>query len=227
MKDQFENHILPLLKRRKPKKILELGVLDGGATIQLLRYCEENDANLISVEPIEWQGNIPNDLKKSFTDFSSDVLKDKIYPKYVEEIFKLNLDKNWRCLKKTSNSYLNSKEFDGFDLCLWDADHNYFNLLRDLKDLHMKSKIGDQILIQGIEKWNRKDQYANSKNIPLEFYFGKKQGLKKAIKDFLKITSNRRYFRTIPFLYFTKKKWKYKNLTMDKHGLGLLEKIKK
>ena len=80
--------------------------------------------------------------------------------------------------KKTSNSYLNSKEFDGFDLCLWDADHNYFNLLRDLKDLHMKSKIGDQILIQGIEKWNRKDQYANPKNIPLEFYFGKKQFFK-------------------------------------------------
>ena len=47
----------------------------------------------------------------------------------------------------------------------------------------------------------------------------------KAIKDFLKITSNRRYFRTVPFLFITKKKWKYKNLTMKKHGLGLLEKI--
>lgn len=226
MKDQFENHILPILNKKKPKTILELGVLDGGATIQLLKYCNENNAKLISIEPIEWSGNIPNEIKKSFNNFSSDVLKDKIYPKHIEEVFKLNLEKNWKCLKKTSNSFLNSLEFEGFDLCLWDADHNYFNLLRDLKDLHLRSKIGDQILIQGIEKWNRKDQYANEKNIPIEFYYGEKQGLNKAITEFVKITSKRRYFRTIPFLYFSRKSWDYKVITTEKHGLGMLEKVK-
>ncbi len=225
MKDQFEKHILPLLKEKSPKIILELGVLDGGATIQILKYCKENKAKLISIEPIEWQGEIPDELKPSYDNFSSEVLDEKIKPKFIEEIFKKNLEDNWKCFKMTSNEFLNSTEFSGFDICLWDADHNYFNLLRDLRSLHLKSKIGDQILIQGIEKWNRKDQYANPKKIPLEFHYGKKQGLKKAIIDFLKLTSNRRYFRTIPFLYFSKKKWKYKELTSDKHGLGMLKKV--
>lgn len=226
MKDQFQKFILPILNKKKPKKILEIGVLDGGATIQLLKYCETNGAKLTSIEPIEWFGKIPDDLKPSFNNFSSEVLKKKVYAKYVEEIFKLSLQNNWKCLKTTSYDFLNSIEFESFDLCLWDADHNYFNLFRDLKKLHLKSKIGSQILIQGIEKWNRKDQYADPKNIPLEYYYGKKQGLIRAIKDFLKVTSHRRYFRLIPYLFFSKKKWNYKKLTSVKHGLGILERIR-
>tara|TARA_B100001057_G_C22712713_1_gene896453 strand:+ start:458 stop:1141 length:684 start_codon:yes stop_codon:yes gene_type:complete len=225
MKDQFERHILPILIKKKPKKILELGVLEGGATIQILKYCNENNANLVSVDPTEWTGEIPQELKTSFKGFASNVLGRSIHPKFIEEVYRLKLEKNWKCIKKTSNEFLNSSEFNGFDLCLWDADHNYFNLLRDLKNLHKKSQAGNQILIQGLSKWNRKDQYSDPESIPLEFYKGKNQGLIKAIKKFIKLTNHRRYFRTLPFFYLTKKNWKYKKITSNNHGLGILEKL--
>ena len=225
MKDQFKNFILPYLKKRKPKKILEIGVLDGGATIQILKYCEENNCQLVSIDPLAWTGNIPDEIKKPYKDFTSNILGQNLRPTYVEKIFELNLNKNWTCLKINALDFLNSESFDSFDVCLWDGDHNYFSLFNELKLLHLKSKKDDLIFIQGIEKWNRKDQYYSKKLIPLEFQNGKKQGLIRAINDFVKITTNIRYFRLIPFLYLKSKNWKYKKITNKNHGLALLTKL--
>ena len=225
MKDQFKEFILPYLEKKKPKKILEIGVLDGGATIQILEYCKKNNCELISIDPIGWSGDIPENIKKSYDNFSSELLGEKLKPIFIEKIFELDLNKNWKCLKTTALEYLKSKDFDGFDVCLWDGDHNYYSLFNELKRLNVKSKKGDLIFVQGIGKWNRKDQYYSKNLIPLEYVYGKKQGLIRAIKDFLKITARIRYFRLIPFFYLTQKNWKYKKLTSKRHGLGLLKKL--
>ena len=225
MKDQFKEFILPYLEEKKPKKILEIGVYDGGATIQILEYCKKNDCQLVSIEPIEWRGNIPEEIKKPYDNFNSKILGKSIKPSYVEKIFELNLDKNWQCLKTTALDFFKSKKFNNFDISLWDGDHNYYSLFNELKYLHRKSKKDDLIFVQGVEKWNRKDQYYSKDLIPLEFIHGKKQGLISAIKDFIKVTSKTRYFRSIPFLHLTYKGWEQKKLTKKKHGLVLLKKL--
>ena len=78
-------------------------------TIQILKYCNENNANLVS-DPIELTGEIPQELKASFKGFASNVLGRSIHPKFIEEVYRLKLEKIGSVLK-TSNEFLNSSEF--------------------------------------------------------------------------------------------------------------------
>jgi hypothetical protein len=55
--------ILSIFDERQPKRILEIGVLMGANTIAILRWCASNNAHLISLDPVNWEGDIPESIK--------------------------------------------------------------------------------------------------------------------------------------------------------------------
>ena len=62
----FESHVKVLLEKHRPKKLLEIGVLRGENTLNLLEWCAENGAHLTSLDPVQWAGDLPEELKQSF-----------------------------------------------------------------------------------------------------------------------------------------------------------------
>ena len=116
----FDSHIKPILDARKPKTLLEIGVLRGDSTLKLLEWCAANGAHLTSLDPVAWEGGLPEEVKQpmpgyeykrgqaGFEDWS-------IVPLALEEVFKRGLDHHWTCRKTRSLDYLGSEEFIGFD----------------------------------------------------------------------------------------------------------------
>jgi predicted O-methyltransferase YrrM len=229
MKDLFDKHIQPILEVKKPKTLMEIGVLKGGVTIKSLEYCKEFDAKLTSIEPVAWSGKIPEEIKPAAPGFDSSILGNAIVPEYVEKIYEIGLETNWNCIKSTSLQYLSSTDYKGFDCYLIDGDHNYFTLYNELSQLHRKTKPGDIIFMHDVGKWGRLDQYYNESNIPLEYLYSKKQGLLTAIEDFVKASTHTIYRRwrnhRIPFYRTKKQTWRYKTVTLEQYGLGMLERL--
>lgn len=184
----FDSHILSLLEKHKPREILEIGVLRGDATLRLLRWCSMNNAHLTSIDPVEWEGDLPDDVKAGWPGYQYKRGKDygETRPESVEEIYRHNLDQYWTCRKTTSIDFL-SNGYGGCDLALIDGDHNYYTVSNELRLLSLKAKTGDVFLLHDISRksYARKDFYYDRTLVPLEWQDGKKQGVLTAIKDFM------------------------------------------
>ena len=175
----------------KPKTLLEIGVLKGASTLKVLEWCSKNNAYLTSLDPVRWEGNIPDTIKEPASNYlykrGQDYQQMFITPSYIEEVYKKGLDKYWTCIKARSLDYFKTPDFSGFDAYLIDGDHNYFTVISELNAIHEKAKPGTVILLHDVSTstWARRDQYYDESFIPKEFLRGKKQGILTAIEDFL------------------------------------------
>jgi predicted O-methyltransferase YrrM len=221
----FESHIRQLLNARRPKSLLEIGVLRGANTLKLLEWCAENGASLTSIDPVGWEGNIPEGIKKPLEGYKHKRGNEQfqgiaLNPEHLETVFRRGLDHCWTCLKVRSVEYLQSPMFTGFDFYLIDGDHNYYTVSSELRLIHNRAKVGDIMLFHDVAgTWARRDQYYDFTLIPSEYTRGTKQGVLTAIRDFLDSLSQRRLWWRMNCPY------RFKILTRRTHGLGLLERM--
>jgi len=221
----FDDHILPILNSSTPTTILEIGVLHGKNTLQILEWCSTNNSHLTSIDPVGWTGDIPEHLMAPMDGYiykrgDETLEKLTITPTGIEEVFEKGLDKNWTYYKQRSLDFLASPDFQGYDLYLIDGDHNYFTVMQELSSIHNVSKAGDILLFNDVTgHWARNDLYYDPEFIPKEHRNGKKQGVLTAIKDFLDQVSEKRLLRRINCPY------EFKMLTRKNDGIGFLKRL--
>ncbi len=219
----FESHILPLLENYKPKSILEIGVLRGRNTLNLLKWCSENNSLLTSIDPVAWTGDIPEELQDPMNGYiykrgDEQLEQMAIEPTGLEEAFSKGLDKYWTCYKQRSLDFLALSTFSGYDFYLIDGDHNYFTVMNELSYIHNVSKSNDILLFNDVSGgWARKDLYYDPQLIPEEHINGNKQGVLTAINDFLDEISDKKLWRRINCPY------EFKILTKKNDGIGFLK----
>jgi len=221
----FDSHIRPILDQRKPATLLEIGVLRGDMTLPLLEWCSENGAHLTSLDPIEWDGELPEEVKRPRPGYlykrgQLDSDTPVLVPTALEEVFRRGLDKHWTCLKTRSLEYFELPEFQGFDLYLIDGDHNHYSVSQELASIHRFTKPGDAVLLNDVVGvWARRDLYYDPELIPNEFKGRSKQGVLTAIQDFLSSVSERQLFwrKNCPYTF--------RIMTKDHYGLGLLTRV--
>jgi len=218
----FDSHIRKILDERKPKTLLEIGVLRGESTLQLLQWCSENGAKLTSLDPVAWEGDLPEEVKRPVEGYKYKRGKDgfedwSIVPVGVEEAFRRGLDIHWNCLKERSLDYLQSPEFKGFDIYLIDGDHNYYTVTQELTQIHKYFTPGDAVLFNDVAgAYARRDLYYDPDFIPAEYQNGRKQGVLNAINDFLDSLSKKQLWRRKNCPY------EFRILTKKNNGLGVL-----
>ena len=222
----FETHTRRILDENKPKTLLEIGVLRGDNTLNLLEWCSSNGAHLTSLDPVAWDGDLPEEVKRpmpgykykrgqeGFDDFN-------IVPEALEEVFRKGLDRHWTCLKMRSLDYMGSPEFRGFELYLIDGDHNYYTVSREMELIHKHGDAGNIMLYNDVAgTWARKDLYYDPEFIPPEYIGGRNQGVLTAIESFLDGLSQR-------WLWMRKNcPYEFRILTKKHNGLGVLTRIR-
>ena len=221
----FESHILPILEERQPKTILEIGVLRGDTTLKLLEWCSANKAHLTSIDPVAWDGELPERIKEPWPGYKykrgqPDYEDWVIVPVGLEEVFRRQLEANWTCIKTRSLEYLGGPEFKGFDLYLIDGDHNHYTVTCELNLIKPYFKPKDALIFDDVcGPWAKKDMYYDPDFIPSEHYRGRRQGVLTAINDFLDSNSERRLWmrKNCPY--------KFQMLTKKRYGLGVLTRI--
>lgn len=218
----FESHIRPILDDRQPKTILEIGVLRGDCTLQLLEWCSANAAHLTSLDPVAWDGELPEEVKQPLPGYKykrgQEDFKDwVIVPQGLEEVFRRGLQTYWTCVKTRSLDYLDSPAFNGFDLYLIDGDHNYFTVTRELELIHRRFKDRDILLFNDVTgAWAYSDLYYDPEFIPAEYICGRKQGVLPAINDFLDSLSQKRLWRRKDCPY------SFRIVTKEHNGLAVM-----
>ena len=200
-------------------------MLLGANTLKLLEWCAESGASLTSIDPVAWEGDLPDAVKRPLEGYKykrgqkefDDIV---VIPRYLETVYRSGLDQYWTCLKVRSLDYLQSSTFGAFNMYLIDGDHNYFTVLNELRLIHTGGKIGDVLLFNDVVgTWARKDLYYDPSLIPDEWRDGPQQGVLTAIEDFLDSVSQKRlWWRTGCPYHF--------RILMRRHnGLGLLERV--
>ncbi len=219
----FDSHIRQILDEHQPKTLLEIGVLRGESTLQLLRWCRDNDAHLTSLDPVAWGGDLPEEIRRPMNGYKYKRGQEQfddyvVEPRGLEEVFRNGLEGNWTCVKTRSLDYLNLPEFQGFDMYLIDGDHNYFTVTSELNQIHAKFKAGNVVLFNDVAgTYSRRDLYYDPEFIPDEFRGGRKQGVLTAINDFLDSLSQKSLWRRKNCPY------SFKILTKENNGLGVLK----
>jgi len=219
----FESHIRKILDEQKPKTILEIGVLRGKGTLQLLQWCAENDAHLTSLDPVAWGGDLPEHIRQPMEGYKYKRGQENfddyvVVPEGIEEAFRLGLEKNWTCVKTRSLDYLGLPEFQGFDAYFIDGDHNHYTVTRELNSIHSRFKPGNVVLFNDVAGiYSKKDLYYDPEFIPDEFKGGRKQGVLIAINDFLDSLSEKKLWRR------TNCPYQFDILTKENNGLGVLK----
>ena len=223
----FEKHIRALLDARRPSTLLEIGIHSGHNTLKLLQWCAESGAHLTSLDPVQWEGDLPEEVKRSYPGYKykrgqKNFENFEIRPEPVEAIFRTGLNRYWTCMKVRSLDYLASPQFTGFDVYLIDGDHNHYTVSNELRLIHAKALNHPVLLFNDVAgTWARKDQYYDPTFIPNEFCDGPKQGVLTAIEDFLDSISEKRLFWRVRCPY------RFKMITRKHNGLGLLEHVGK
>lgn len=189
MDQHFDTLIKPRLDVHNPRILLEIGVCEGATTLPLLRWCRDNDSKLISLDPVAWTGDIPDQVKQPYQDYVFKYGDERATPTiaapYLETAYKEGLFEFWDCRKITSHDYLKQTN-DKFDAVFIDGDHNYYTVLNELKFIENKLNEGGSIFLHDVaDKWSRTDQYYDPRSIPDEFLYGDKQGVLTAVEDFL------------------------------------------
>ena len=196
MDKHFNSLIKPILDRRSPKRLLEIGVCEGATTLPLLRWCKSNGAVLTSLDPVAWKGELPEAVKPAYKEYvfkyGDTAQLPEIDAPYLEAAFKEGLFDCWDCQKITSLDYL-SIGTNRFDAVFIDGDHNYFTVLSELKAVSSRLDERGMIFLHDVaDKWSRADQYYDPRAIPKEFLNGKKQGILTAVEDFLSWAGGRK-----------------------------------
>ena len=146
MHRHWKQTILPIIEKIKPKHIVEVGSDTGINTINILEYCETNNAKLTSIDPS------PN--------FDVDELKERY-------------DCDFEFYKDLSLNILPFLE--KFDIILLDGDHNWytvFNELNTLEKIYKKNKNFPLIFLHDTAwPYGRRDLYYFPENIPEEYLF--------------------------------------------------------
>ena len=219
--------IKEILDAHNPKALFEIGVLKGASTLRLLEWCSENNAHLTSLDPVRWEGDIPEDIKAPASGYlyKRGQAHEQVFliPTYIEEVYKNGLDKYWTCIKMRSLDYFKTDAFSGFDAYFIDGDHNYFTVISELNVIYEKAHTGTIVVLHDVSRntWARRDQYYDESLIPKEFIRGKKQGVLTAIEDFLDAHCEKK------ILSFRKNsEYSFKILSRKNDGLGLLRKIR-
>ena len=135
--------VSPLINEIKPKHIVEVGSEYGYTTKELLKYCNENDAKLTSIDP--------NPL------FDVDELKNRYGSKF-EMLKGLSLDK----LPLVKD----------YDMILLDGDHNWYTIYHELKLIEKEFADNEfplAVLHDISWPYARRDLYYNPDTIPEEF----------------------------------------------------------
>ena len=143
-----------------------------------------------------------------------------IVPVGLEEVFKRGLQSHWSCLKTRSLDFLNSPDFQGYDVYLIDGDHNHYTVTRELELIDPHFRAGDLILFNDVAgAWSRRDLYYDKDFIPLEHIGGARQGVLTAINDFLDSKSQKRLWtrKNCPY--------QFKVLTKKHYGLGVMSRL--
>ena len=218
----FDSHIRPILDQRKPTTLLEIGVFKGDMTLLLLEWCSANGAHLTSLDPVAWEGELPEEVKRPRPGYiykrgQPGFEEWNIVPVGLEEVFRRGLNRYWTCLKTRSLEYFELPEFQGFELYLIDGDHNYYSVSQELASIHRYFKPGDMVLFNDVAgAWSRRDLYYDPDLIPDEFKGRRKQGVLTAIQDFLSSVNGKR------LLWRKNCPYSFRILTKEHYGLGLL-----
>ena len=221
----FESHIRPILDIQHPKTLLEIGVLRGDNTLKLLEWCSLNEAHLTSLDPVAWDGDLPEEIKRPMDGYKYkrgqvEFESWKVVPDSLEEVFRRGLNQYWTCLKMRSLDYLALAESRGFDTYFIDGDHNYFTVTRELQFIHERGRTGDVILFNDVVGgWARHDQYYDPEFIPDEERDGSKQGVLTAIESFLDSISEKWLWRRRNCPY------KFRILTKKNDGIAALFRV--
>ena len=139
----WKNIILPLINKFNPKSIIEIGSDKGINTINILNYCEKNNASLIAIDP-----------EPKFDIYG-------IMEKYNCK-FEFYQDISLKILPK----------LDNFDLVLIDGDHNWYTVYNELKIIEKKfNQDNFPLIFLHDTSWpyGRRDLYYNPELIPTEF----------------------------------------------------------
>lgn len=137
----WEKIIEPALKIKGAKLIVEVGAENGFTTENILRYCVENDARLICIDP--------------FPQFDVDELNSKYQGRMT-------------FYRELSLSVLGL--IGGYDAILMDGDHNWYTVYNELKLIERSFKGQDNfpLIFMHDTSWPyaRRDMYYNPDNIP-------------------------------------------------------------
>lgn len=189
MDKHFESLIKPRLDTIRPRVLLEIGVCQGATTLPLLRWCRENDARLVSLDPVAWCGNLPHDIKSPYQNYvfkyGGETAMPTIAAPYLEQAYTEGLFEYWECKKTTSIDFLRQKS-GAYDAVFIDGDHNYYTVYNELSLIAPMLNEGGIIFLHDVaDRWGRTDQYYDIRSIPPEYVNGSKQGVLTAIDAFL------------------------------------------
>lgn len=211
--NQFqESYIVPILNQVRPKKILEIGILEGRHTYALLKWCQSMDCELTSIDPTPWIGNIPEEYKPGAVGFlykrGHHSEKSHLLPRHIEKIFSEGLNIYWTCIKSLSLTFLAECK-DKYDVAFIDGDHNYYTVINELTFLAKLLSQNSVVFIHDVTNPScaYKDYYYDFTLIPEAFSHKDKQGIVNAVHDFIE-----------EFPEFT-----YRVLTDSENGLGLIK----
>lgn len=139
----WEIMVRPLIYAIKPKHIVEVGSEYGHNTKELLKYCDENDAKLTSIDP---------------------------KPLFDVEELKGKYESRFEMLEGLSLDVLPS--IQDYDMVLLDGDHNWFTVYHELKLIETEFEDGEFPLIVFHDiswPYGRRDLYYNPDTIPKEY----------------------------------------------------------
>jgi len=156
----WDTIIEPLITKLKPKHIVEIGAETGKNTVNLLKYCKENEATLYSIDP-----------KPQF------------------DVEQLKQDNNDRFIFYKALSLNVIHQLNSFDLVLIDGDHNWYTVYNELKLIEKRCQELEIpfpfIILHDIDwPYGRRDLYYSPDNIPDAFRKPfQKKGMKPGISE--------------------------------------------
>jgi len=219
----FDEFIDPVFTKYRPKRLLEIGVLHGKNTYNILKWCDREGATLTSLDPVDWIGELPDDVREGMESYKYKRGQEhfdnwQIKPEGLEAVFAEGLQRHWSCLKMRSLDYFVSPQVESFDAYLVDGDHNYFTVITELLLIHRYAKKNTLIVLHDVAKTTnaRKDEYYDPTFIPADQIDGPKQGILTAIEDFLAMVGGRGFGNR----FFAQ--YEFDILTSREDGLGLL-----
>lgn len=191
----FDKYIKPILDQASPTALLEIGAASGGHTELLLGWCSSHDARLTTVDPVAWDGYLPEDVRKGADDYrfkrtggyGKDYGQEQgaIRAEPLERAYQAGHFQWWDCQKDRSVPYLDRCD-RLFDVVLLDGEHSYYAVSQELPRIAKVLNRGGLILLHDvIGKHARTDYFYDIQAVPAEFRDMKPGGVMTAVEEFL------------------------------------------
>lgn len=143
MNRMWENIILPIINFKNIKYIVEIGVDEGINTKNILNYCIENNAKLVSIDP---------------------------NPNFDEILFQKEYGDCFTFFKEMSLVRL--PYLEDYDCILIDGDHNWYTVFHELQNISKKFNQNNfpLIFLHDVSwPYGRRDLYYNPDDIPSDY----------------------------------------------------------